>query len=516
MSFESRESAGRSGTSSTACLTAGKSSADLVPTGRARGDRPRGTSRKGQRRRHSRRSWPMHGAAPLITCAPAPLSRTRQPSGYGMWSTIVPLRPRLFTTTKHPYASTWIRRLGRCRWRRSRPRPSNVGRRSCSPPASISKAINAGVLIVASSGNEGTATVSYPAAFLQPNWGAGSYGLAVGASNFSGSVARFSNGGSNISLVAPGNYSDAMPCYGVFAAIPTPASEIDNSCYPRFDGSSGARYAYIAGTSFSAPEVAGVAALVWAARPELLNYQVADIIKQSAYRAPGVSWRLDAGWGVLDAGRALELATGRSAADTLTLSSVRAAGVAKSGSRLHVTANVAWQDGVPLDGGTVSCEASIKGMRLSPLMASNVQGAIACAWDIPASVGGHPLTGSVTVTDATSGLTTTKPFEIAVADVTPPKVAALLSSGRWGRRVQLKFVPIEETNAIAASVTVYRAHNLIWRGAKPMRAIRSGRTYSTRWPGQAAKTTLPFRFCVTVKDASRNASVRSCNSIRLR
>jgi hypothetical protein len=52
----------------------------------------------------------------------------------------------------------------------------------------------------------------------------------------------------------------------------------------------------------------GVAALIWAARPELKNYQVADIIKQTA-RRDGSGWTPTLGCGVLDAGAALELAT---------------------------------------------------------------------------------------------------------------------------------------------------------------------------------------------------------------
>ena len=60
------------------------------------------------------------------------------------------------------------------------------------------------------------------------------------------------------------------------------------TCYPQWTGSGGTEYGYVAGTSFASPEVAGVAALVWAARPELKNYQVADIIKASADRD---AWR---------------------------------------------------------------------------------------------------------------------------------------------------------------------------------------------------------------------------------
>ena len=48
------------------------------------------------------------------------------------------------------------------------------------------------------------------------------------------------------------------------------------------------------------------------------NYQVADIIKQSARRAAGADWTPTSGCGVLDAGAALELATSRSAAEWST------------------------------------------------------------------------------------------------------------------------------------------------------------------------------------------------------
>jgi hypothetical protein len=45
---------------------------------------------------------------------------------------------------------------------------------------------------------------------------------------------------------------------------------------------------------------------IWAARPELTNVQVADVIEQSARRS-AAGWT-PMGWGVLDAGAALKLA----------------------------------------------------------------------------------------------------------------------------------------------------------------------------------------------------------------
>jgi serine protease len=174
------------------------------------------------------------------------------------------------------------------------------------------KAAAAGVLLVASTGNS-AGPVGYPAADLQPSGGGRSFGLAVGASNLGGTLASFSNSGLHQSLVAPGDYSGA--CTGVLVALPPVSAAFDDSCYSLWAGNGGSRYAYLAGTSFAAPEVAGVAALVWAARPGLKNYQVAEIIKRSAQRDAGTCWNPVMGWGRLDAAAAVALATGRASAD---------------------------------------------------------------------------------------------------------------------------------------------------------------------------------------------------------
>jgi subtilisin family serine protease len=174
----------------------------------------------------------------------------------------------------------------------------------------IHKAAADGMLLDAATGNS-TAPVAYPAAALQPPGGVQSYGLAVGASNAHGDPAFFSNFGANLSLLAPGVLDDS--CSGVLVAVPPTSTLLNGSCYPTWAGSGGAFYAYVAGTSFAAPEVAGIAALIWAARPQLDNYQVADIIKQSAQRAGG--WTPSTGCGVLYAAAALALATSLTSAE---------------------------------------------------------------------------------------------------------------------------------------------------------------------------------------------------------
>jgi subtilisin family serine protease len=380
----------------------------------------------------------------------------------------------------------------------------------------LNRAITAGVLVVASSGNDGGFTVGFPARMLQPANGAASYGLAVGASNANTGVAAFSTKGDNLSLVAPGGYADGV-CAGVFTAISTPAREIDTSCYPEFSGPGGARYASVAGTSFSAPETAGVAALVWSARPELKNYQVADIIKQSAYRAPGTGWGPIGGWGVLNAASALELATGRSAADVLSLGSLSAPASISAGTRLSVTAHVSFQDGAVLPSATTSCSATVNGTSLAAALATTVAGAVRCDWDVPLTAGGRTLTGSITVTGPGGGLTvTSQPFQTAVKDAAAPTVTAHRASGRWGKTIRLTFVPSEETGAVATSLTILKGGVRVVQRDTPLTAIVSGQTSSVVWRAPRKKAKLPFRFCVTVRDASGNSSPQSCAPVTIR
>jgi subtilisin family serine protease len=153
------------------------------------------------------------------------------------------------------------------------------------------------VLVVAAAGNEyqDGNQVEYPAALLQPvgSRGRGGIGLAVGATTMDGTRAEFSNTGSYLSLAAPGE--------NVFAA------ESTDSDWPRAEPSwsSPGYYGWASGTSFSAPEVAGAAALVWAANPSLTATQVAEVLKRSA---SGGTWTPQLGWGRLDAGAAVQLA----------------------------------------------------------------------------------------------------------------------------------------------------------------------------------------------------------------
>jgi subtilisin family serine protease len=181
----------------------------------------------------------------------------------------------------------------------------------------IDYAVAKGVLLVAAIGNShgGGNPVEYPAALLQPvgSRGVGGRGLSVGASTRSGARASFSNTGTHISLAAPGER--------VFGAVSAASAE---SRYPRvtLPGSVTGLYGYASGTSFAAPQVAGAAALVWAANPRLRADEVALILEQTA--SGRGQWSSELGYGVLDVAAAVARAQTQPATQPLKLNGRRA------------------------------------------------------------------------------------------------------------------------------------------------------------------------------------------------
>ncbi len=107
-----------------------------------------------------------------------------------------------------------------------------------------------GAVVVAAGGNSYSSGnwVQYPAA--------SPHVLGVASTDGAGSPSAFSNTGPHIDLAAPGE--------GILAAIP------------------GAGYSTESGTSFSAPHVAGAAALVLSANPNLSAAEAASVIQSTA------------------------------------------------------------------------------------------------------------------------------------------------------------------------------------------------------------------------------------------
>jgi Subtilase family len=378
-------------------------------------------------------------------------------------------------------------------------------------------AIGKGVLLVASAGNDGGA-VNYPAAYLQPDGGAAGYGLAVGASDANDHKAPWSSWGSHLSLLAPGTFGSVPACnVGVLGALPPVASLFDGDCGAKFsDQTTGARYGYSDGTSFASPEVAGIAALVWAAHPELLNYQVARILTQTATRPSGAGWSPTQGWGVVNAKAAVELATGKSTADAVVVGEPRFDGRLEAGGSASAAADVTYQDGAPVASGSATCTASAGGHTLKTTEQKLAGGVVHCSWDVPAALGGLSLVAHVDVQDAETGAKASRDFAADVLDAQAPETKALRASGRFGARVTLRFHVTEETGAARRLVRVYRKTKAIFSSSSDLADVGSAALRSVAWTAPGRGKRGSYRFCVWAWDRSGNESDPSCARIALR
>jgi subtilisin family serine protease len=117
--------------------------------------------------------------------------------------------------------------------------------------------------------------LSYPASFPHV--------LTVGATEESGIVTSFSSESVDVDVAAPGRR----------ITVAEPLS---------FDSSG---YITASGTSYSAPIVAGAAAWVWTARPQLDNTQLFDVMRMSAHDLIPAGYDQASGFGLLDIPSAL-------------------------------------------------------------------------------------------------------------------------------------------------------------------------------------------------------------------
>ncbi|MEU9077537.1 type VII secretion-associated serine protease mycosin [Kitasatospora sp. NPDC004745] len=136
--------------------------------------------------------------------------------------------------------------------------------------AAIQAAEDGGAVVVASTGNDGKEGDTYPGAFPTV--------LAVGASDRNNERAPFSQYGSFVKVAAPG--------VDMLSTVPRGGQCVDN------------------GTSFAAPYVSGLAALLVGAHPDWKPAQVRAWIEQTAQRTERGPNRF-IGWGVVDPVRAV-------------------------------------------------------------------------------------------------------------------------------------------------------------------------------------------------------------------
>jgi subtilisin family serine protease len=149
----------------------------------------------------------------------------------------------------------------------------------------ILTALHNGCLVVASAGNSGEfgSPTTFPASWPHV--------FTVGATDENDQAASFSTSSPGLDVAAPG--------VDIIGAVPLAR---DATGYQ--DG--------LAGTSFSSPIVAAVAAWVWTLRPTLTVSQLADILRHSARDIGAPGFDEESGWGVVDIPAALAAVPGAS------------------------------------------------------------------------------------------------------------------------------------------------------------------------------------------------------------
>ena len=179
----------------------------------------------------------------------------------------------------------------------------------------VDSSLQSNVLVIAAAGNDGKATVLFPAGYPGV--------MAVGATTPANERATFSTYGSHLSVVAPG-----VDIYSTFLS---------------------GTFKYLSGTSMATPHVSGVAVLVRALNTSMTPAQVRTQIEQTATRLGGSGFNSQFGWGLVN---------GAAAVGTP---------VASSYGKVQVTVNAYEPTGPPVPGvdvilwaGTPSCSGLVQ------------------------------------------------------------------------------------------------------------------------------------------------------------
>lgn len=181
-------------------------------------------------------------------------------------------------------------------------------------------AVNSGTIVVAAAGNDGTNSISYPAAYSSV--------IAVGSVTSSGTRSSFSNYGSGLDVMAPGS-----------------------SIYSTWLSGG---YNTISGTSMASPHAAGVAGLIRSVDPNISVADATAIMKNTAQYAGSPTYY---GNGIVDAYAAVVAAGGGGGTPPPSDATNTTVSTNYSwyylGETIHITAVVTDDNGLALSSATV-------------------------------------------------------------------------------------------------------------------------------------------------------------------
>ena len=237
-----------------------------------------------------------------------------------------------------------------------------------------------GGIVTVAAGNQGT----FDSASDNP------YVLTVSASDANDLITSWTNKGNNIDLAAPDT---------VFTTY------------------KGGTYGSTAGTSISAPIVAGAAALILSVKPSLSGSQVQNILKQSADDLGPAGWDTSYGWGRVNVGRAVSIASGASSpAPDVTPPAI---GFVSPGGGASVTGNVSISVSATDNTAVSSVTLSIDGAAA----ATDTSSPYTFAWNTNAVLNGsHTLAATAVDAAGNSNSVSISVIVNNVLDTTPPTV----------------------------------------------------------------------------------------------
>ncbi len=167
--------------------------------------------------------------------------------------------------------------------------------------AAIDLAVSRGSFLIAASGNSG-GSVAYPARYSNV--------LAVGAVNPNGSKSYYSSYGSQLGVVAyvgAGSSSGNAAYQSTLSCFTTSPSCSGSALSSGYVGTATAAATYSIGTSFAAPQVTALAALLKSKTPSLTQSQLRDYILASTDDLGSPGWDSATGYGVINFQKAWNL-----------------------------------------------------------------------------------------------------------------------------------------------------------------------------------------------------------------
>lgn len=215
--------------------------------------------------------------------------------------------------------------------------------------------------------------------------------LTVAATDANDQLTLWTNTGNNIDLTAPGTVFSTMP---------------------------GGSYNSASGTSVSSPVVAGAAALVLSVKPSLSGSQVQNILKESADDLGPTGWDTGYGWGRVNVGRAVSVASGSSSPSSDVTPPVVGFGAPATGATVsgNVAISVSATDNTTVSSVTLSIDGAAA--------ATDSSSPYTFAWNTNAVPNGsHTLTATAVDASGNSNSVSISVIVNNVLDVTAPTIA---------------------------------------------------------------------------------------------